>query len=355
MILLRAASRSTRHSSGIKPSPQISRKGRSNELIAGYKALNLTLRVRLRAPGRRFHVPLFAVRFSGPNAAVLFWTGRFRTVPDRGDHRPLVEVVMIPPNEVKDAMSKATDAASGVLRDPPAKVFLIGFEDLAAQYEIKFSLADARLYSDVVDAVRTNVWYELNRCGIRLAFDKQEFELIRNLRPARRREADLALLAGQPLFSSLNQSQLERLGAGSGRIRFGKGERIISQGATGNSMFILVTGSAEVWVEREGRTQSVGRLVSGDCFGEISFLTGEPRTATIIALIDCEVIEIRKEPIGNLLHEYPELAEALSETVVARRYSTQTQLASTPVNGNDSEAIATKEGVLRRLRKFFEL
>jgi CRP-like cAMP-binding protein len=72
-----------------------------------------------------------------------------------------------------------------------------------------------------------------------------------------------------------------------------------------------------------------------------------------MALLDCEVIEIQNEPIGNLLHEHPELAEALSETVVARRYATQTQLASTPVNGNDPETIATKERVLRRLRKFF--
>ena len=262
---------------------------------------------------------------------------------------------MVPPNEVKDALSKATVAAPGVLNDPPVKVFLIGFEESAAQYEIKFSLADARLYLDVVDAVRTNLWYELNRRGIRLAFDKQEFELIRHLRPARRREADLVLLASQPLFSSLDQSQLERLAAGSDRIRFGKGEKIISQGAAGNSMFVLASGNAEVRVECEGRTQSVACLGSGDCFGEISFLTGEPRTATVVALLDCEIIEIQKESIGNLLHEHPELAEALSETVVARRYATQSQLALTPVNGIDPETIATKEGVLRRLRKFFEL
>jgi CRP-like cAMP-binding protein len=74
-----------------------------------------------------------------------------------------------------------------------------------------------------------------------------------------------------------------------------------------------------------------------------------------VALLDCEIIEIQKESIGNLLHEHPELAEALSETVVARRYATQSQLALTPVNGIDPETIATKEGVLRRLRKFFEL
>ena len=138
-------------------------------------------------------------------------------------------------------------------------------------------------------------------------------------------------------------------------MRFGKGERIIIQGDAGNSMFILATGKASVQVEREGRAQPVGNLVAGDCFGEISLLTGEPRSATVLATFDCEVLEIEKETMGTLLREHPELAESLSETVVARRSATETQLASAPANGDDPEQVATKEGFLRRLRKFFQL
>jgi CRP-like cAMP-binding protein len=166
---------------------------------------------------------------------------------------------------------------------------------------------------------------------------------------------DLKLLASQALFSSLDQIQLEHLALGSRRIRFGKGERIISQGDAGNSMFILATGKAEVHVEREGRSQPVGTLVAGDCFGEISLLTGEPRSATVLATLDCEVIEIEQETVGILLREHPELAESLSDTVVARRSATETQLASAPANWDGPETDATREGLLRRLRKFFQL
>jgi hypothetical protein len=49
------------------------------------------------------------------------------------------------------------------------------------------------------------------------------------------------------------------------------------------------------------------------------------------------------------------LAESLSETVVARRSATETQLASTPANGDGPGTDATKESLLRRLRKFFQL
>jgi CRP-like cAMP-binding protein len=148
---------------------------------------------------------------------------------------------------------------------------------------------------------------------------------------------------------------VDHLALGSRRIRFGKGEKIISQGEAGNSMFILSQGKAEVQVAREGRSQSVGNLVAGDCFGEISLLTGEPRSATILATLDCEVLEIDQETIGILLREHPELAESLSETVVARRSATETQLASAPANGDSPGTDTTKEGFLRRLRKFFQL
>ncbi len=264
------------------------------------------------------------------------------------DHR-------VPPNEVKDAMLQAASAAAGVLRDPPVKVFLIDFGESAVQYEIKFWLMDGKLFADIIDGVRTNVWYELNRRGIRLAFSTQQIELVRAGRVARTREIDLELLSNQALFSSLEPMQLDHLALGSRRIRFGRGERIISQGEAGNSMFILVSGKAEVQVERDGRSQAVGTLVAGECFGEMSLLTGEPRSATVLATLDCEVLEIAQETIGILLRDHPDLAESLSDTVVARRSATESQFASVPANGEGPEMDTTKEGLLRRLRKFFQL
>ena len=208
------------------------------------------------------------------------------------DHR-------VPPNEVKDAMLQAASSAPGVLPDPPVKVFLIDFGESAVQYEIKFWLMDGRAYPDIIDAVRTNVWYELNRRGIRLAFSTQQIEIIRNGKVSRRTEIDLNLLASQPLFSSLDQSQLAKLALGARRIRFGKGERIICKGDAGTSMFILARGTVEVLAEKEGRSWPVDILTAGDCFGEISLLTGEPRSATLVAVLDCEVVEIEREVDGR--------------------------------------------------------
>src|SRR6202035_5422217 len=127
----------------------------------------------------------------------------------------------VPPNEVKDAMVRAASTAAGVLQDPPVKVFLIDFAESAVQYEIKFWLMDGRVFPDIVDSVRTNVWYELSRRGIRLAFSTQQIELVRNGQLSRRLEIDLNLLASQPLFACLDQDQLAKLALGARRIRFG--------------------------------------------------------------------------------------------------------------------------------------
>jgi hypothetical protein len=113
--------------------------------------------------------------------------------------------------------------APGVLRDPPPKVFLIDFAESAVQYEIKFWLMDGRVFPDIIDGVRTNVWYELNRRNIRLAFTTQQIELVRGARLARSREGDSGLLASQPLFSSLDQIQLNPSGTRITKSPFRKG------------------------------------------------------------------------------------------------------------------------------------
>ena len=131
--------------------------------------------------------------------------------------------------------------------------------------------------------------------------------------------------------------------------------RIIQRGAPGDSMFILAAGTAEVLSEREGRELRVGTLHAGECFGEISFLTGEPRSATVRARQDCEVVEIPKHAMSLLLHQQPSLAERLSDTLAARRSATQQRLAQAARNDHTGTEAAEKEGLLRRLRAFFEL
>jgi small-conductance mechanosensitive channel/CRP-like cAMP-binding protein len=261
----------------------------------------------------------------------------------------------VPPNDVKDALIKATAASSGVLNEPPVTVFLVDFGEGCVRYEVRFWLIDGKQYAQIQDSVRSNIWYELERRGIQLAYPVQTVELVRDFRGKKDGQIDLSLLARQPLFSSLRSDLLSQLASGAKRVRFGKGEQIIRQGDQGDSMFILERGQAEVFVQKDGYSFSVGALSVGDCFGEMSLLTGEQRSATIVANVDCEVVEIQKNTVAPLLREHPELANSLTETLATRKATTETELAKNRILGTTLEPNEIKEGFLRKLRQFFEL
>jgi small-conductance mechanosensitive channel/CRP-like cAMP-binding protein len=261
----------------------------------------------------------------------------------------------VPPNRVKEALVKAASSAAGVLAKPAPYVFLMSFDDSGISYQLKFWLDDGTRFPQIIDRVRTNVWYELNRQQIDFSFPVR---LVEMTTPAgARKEVAVAtnLLLGQPLFAGMQAEELQELGQSAIHLRFGKGEKIVEQGKAGKSMYILSDGSAEVRVERDGEFVRVGRLGQGDCFGEISLLTGEPRTATVIAECDCEVVKIEKSAMRTLLVQHPRLAETLSETLAARRLVLEAEINAVRTNQAIAPIAVTKESFLARLRQFFEL
>jgi CRP-like cAMP-binding protein len=154
----------------------------------------------------------------------------------------------------------------------------------------------------------------------------------------------------------LDDAQLEKLCRAARLQRFGRGEKVIEQGSAGDSMFILLAGQAEVRVRKNEAETPVATLETGDAFGEMSLLTGEPRSATVVARRDCELWEIGKEPMRELLEENTALVERLGELLAQRRLKNEGLLATT----TSAREMQTKQdeytqGFLRKLSAFFEL
>jgi CRP-like cAMP-binding protein len=263
-----------------------------------------------------------------------------------------------PPNRVKDALARAAQSAKNVVPDPPVKVFLVDFADSAMIYEIKYYMGNHSRINETNDSVRTNVWYELKRQGITIPFP------IRTLRVERKVPAPIqeeyqearAILRSEALFECLSDEQIESLVQQSQVSHFGRGERVIREGAEGDSMFVLLRGSAEVSISKNGTSISVATLKAPDCFGEMSLLTGEHRTATVRAQTDCQVMEIGKLVMAELLRASPDCLERLSELLAKRKMETEGLLKEAVSHGQNARKEREYSATfLHRLRTFFEL
>jgi CRP-like cAMP-binding protein len=130
----------------------------------------------------------------------------------------------------------------------------------------------------------------------------------------------------------LERAEAERFLAQATTVRAEPGDRILRQGERGDALYVLLSGVAEVWLDEEPRAP-VAVLGAGDPFGEIGFLTSEPRTANVVARSACEVLVLSGEFLGRFLRKEPAIAaKVLLELsrVLAGRLATTTRRALAP-------------------------
>ncbi|HRE18182.1 MAG TPA: cyclic nucleotide-binding domain-containing protein, partial [Rhodocyclaceae bacterium] len=120
-------------------------------------------------------------------------------------------------------------------------------------------------------------------------------------------------------------------------------------------LYIIISGEGEVVHELPGGvTQSLALLHAGDVFGEMGLLTGEPRTATVIARSDMECYRLDKSGLQEILQSRPAIAETLSQVLATRLE--QNAHADEP---SPESAAADRAGLARamfgKIRAFFNL
>ena len=112
-----------------------------------------------------------------------------------------------------------------------------------------------------------------------------------------------------PFFSGLSREDLARIVGKLEAVRFSAGQTIVKQGEVGDALYMVQTGAVEVVLEQDGlRVESVAILGPYESFGEMSLFTGQKRSATVIALIDCVVFKLSKETWEELLLQHPSLS-----------------------------------------------
>jgi len=132
-----------------------------------------------------------------------------------------------------------------------------------------------------------------------------------------------AQLLATPLFSDLTPDEMKGL---IGRLRhrdFGSGSVLVTEGAPGDSLFVLSQGRVRVTTRGPGdKAVDLAELREGDFFGEVSLLTGKPRTATITSLEHTEVLELTREDLLELERTHPRVTAVIREFYEKRVAST---------------------------------
>jgi tetratricopeptide (TPR) repeat protein len=117
-----------------------------------------------------------------------------------------------------------------------------------------------------------------------------------------------------PLFEVLTDVERDALIREMDLESHDEGSVIISEGQPGASMYIIASGEVKVFTHGAGGvTIYLAKLAEGDFFGEVSMLTGKPRTATITASQRTELLRLDKEKLDNALAKYPGIRKVLNE------------------------------------------
>lgn len=116
-----------------------------------------------------------------------------------------------------------------------------------------------------------------------------------------------------PLFADLDRDAFLSLVGRMGWRRVKPDEVVSREGEPAEHLYVLVAGKAEVTRQLDGEAKTLGFLGGGSIFGEIALLTGAPPTATVTAVSDTEVFEIRREHLNAVAKSHPAVPQVLAD------------------------------------------
>ena len=261
------------------------------------------------------------------------------------------------PSDVKRILLDVCAYEPKVLKKPAPAARVIAFGDHAVHYQLRFFFEDHSTMDDLRSTIMTRIWYVLKRNGIRIPYPVRELrhaQIERREEERTRRDVRaeaLTMLSALPIFQPLAKEALQVLARDVAAQEYGDQETIVRQGEPGDSLYVITDGACDVEVTNDaGKTSVVTILSPPAFFGEMSLLTGEPRSATVRARGDVQLFSISKESFSGILSIQPEIAELLARTLAKRQADTAEVLGR---KQEGEERAAPK--ILARIKSFFRL
>jgi small-conductance mechanosensitive channel len=217
-----------------------------------------------------------------------------------------------------------------VAQDPPPNVISMDFakegRDSFAYYACRYWLTDLAADDPTSSAIRGRIYTALRRANIPMArpassvFMTMEDEESEKRRLERHRDRRLQAVRSVELFRPLTGAEQAFVSDHLVYAPFCSGETITRKGSVAHWLYILFGGKVDVRITVDGGvSSSVALLEAPAYFGEMALMTGEPRSADVVAVADAECYRLDKEGFEKILHDRPEIAQEISMTLAQRR------------------------------------
>lgn len=279
-------------------------------------------------------------------------------------HATYIEVPVAykhPPHRILSLLREITTTTAGVLRDPEPAFVLKRFTPYAIIYKIKIWVDNFTNAGSIESAVLENVWYRFSREGIEMPYPTQNLYLLKPESQTHRLKKITQSLENIDFLKDLTEENFEYLSLCAKNQIFNKGEMIVRQGHPGHNFYIIETGTVEVTIKNErGEILFTHELFPDECFGEMSLLTGEPRSATVRAKTETKVLVLEKEDFKELLKNNPDLYDKISHILAERKIRTEKSVkehadkAAVVLTEEDNQQVESlSRQILNHIRDFF--
>jgi branched-chain amino acid transport system substrate-binding protein len=169
------------------------------------------------------------------------------------------------------------------------------------------------------------------------------------------RQEIFAQLRPLSVFSPLSDEQIDQLSQRAQAHHYTEGEVLVRQGDMGDSLFVIKSGRAQVEVDdNNGRVTTVAKLGQNDFFGEMSLLTGEQRSASVVAETETEVVVVDKSAIAKVLAADMAALEELSQ-VVEERFQDRAEKVAAAAEKRPGRRRVRDSNLLARIQSFLGL
>lgn len=248
-----------------------------------------------------------------------------------------------------------------VAADPAPSCVLMEMSESWGRYAVRYWLTDLAVDDPTDSEVRTVIYFALQRAGMRLSmpahavFLTEESKDRAEGKSKQQLERITRLLAKLDLFKGLTPEETAQLAQGLRHTPFAHGEVMTRQGAEAHWLYILEDGVASVRVAEGGVEKEVAQIHGPSFFGEMSLMTGEPRSATVVAVTDTECFRLEKSTFREVLKERPALAEQVAAILTRRRAELYAVREGVSAEAKLKQMASAETDLLEKIRGFFGL